>query len=419
MRLPRRVPWASLSEIEQVCSWIYSDETDINAISQAVGRLAGWKAVTSLPHALESTLSLLTVVLQDLSQQGSTSPSLFLRQGYATAIIRLVNGLVDPLQLGAYARSIASIAAQLGLPAWLVELRHAATHEDLPSIELLRNAAREAMSWLLHNYFLPTLNPSTSVTTQRPALRSLSPLLKQYKTLLKSTTRDASLVPRLQPEITKVLRGVERWVAEAKVAGTGLDWDNDTRGDNDEESDGRERWALERLCDALIEKGVLVPISKKKRALTASFTPAPSNIRIWSLLLSHLQNLHPGLPSTLVFRIISHLTSQSRYAIASTEFTSETITLATEVPIHDMSYDRCLAGWANWIVDNWDASADDPEEHGVLRRRDVVITLTVALSPGRNKSVEEHKMYVHSVLQDAITMIFKSCYFVGSGRTSY
>lgn len=62
---------------------------------------------------------------------------------YAAAIIRLVNGLVDPLQLGAYARSIASIAQQLGLPAWLVELRHAATHEDLPSLEVLRDAARE------------------------------------------------------------------------------------------------------------------------------------------------------------------------------------------------------------------------------------------------------------------------------------
>lgn len=62
---------------------------------------------------------------------------------YAASIIRLVNGLVDPLQLGAYARSIASIAQQLGLPAWLVELRHAATHEDLPSLEVLRDAARE------------------------------------------------------------------------------------------------------------------------------------------------------------------------------------------------------------------------------------------------------------------------------------
>ena len=47
------------------------------------------------------------------------------------------------MQLGAYARSIASIATQLGLPPWLVELRHAATHEDLPSIELLRQAGRD------------------------------------------------------------------------------------------------------------------------------------------------------------------------------------------------------------------------------------------------------------------------------------
>jgi ribosomal biogenesis protein LAS1 len=70
--------------------------------------------------------------------------SLVLRQAYASAIIRLVNGLVDPLQFGAYARSIASIAAQLGLPLWLVELRHAATHEDLPSLEVLRQAANEA-----------------------------------------------------------------------------------------------------------------------------------------------------------------------------------------------------------------------------------------------------------------------------------
>jgi len=68
---------------------------------------------------------------------------LSLRQSYATALIRLVNGLVDPLQAGTYARSILSIAAQIGFPAWLVELRHAATHEDLPSLELLRDGAKE------------------------------------------------------------------------------------------------------------------------------------------------------------------------------------------------------------------------------------------------------------------------------------
>jgi ribosomal biogenesis protein LAS1 len=55
----------------------------------------------------------------------------------------MVNGIVDPLQVGAFARSIASIASQLGLPLWLVELRHAGTHEDLPSLDLLRRGVAE------------------------------------------------------------------------------------------------------------------------------------------------------------------------------------------------------------------------------------------------------------------------------------
>jgi ribosomal biogenesis protein LAS1 len=89
------------------------------------------------------------VTLQDnLASQPPSSAVLSgynLRQCYSTAIIRLVNGLVDPLQSGVYARSIASIAAQLGLPGWLVEVRHAATHEELPSLEVLREAAQEVI----------------------------------------------------------------------------------------------------------------------------------------------------------------------------------------------------------------------------------------------------------------------------------
>jgi ribosomal biogenesis protein LAS1 len=96
-----------------------------------------------LPHALESLLSILVAVQQDNASGTGSSCSLSLRQSYATALIRLVNGLVDPLQAGTYARSILSIAAQIGLPTWLVELRHAATHEDLPSLELLRDGAKE------------------------------------------------------------------------------------------------------------------------------------------------------------------------------------------------------------------------------------------------------------------------------------
>lgn len=99
--------------------------------------------VTALPHAVESTHAILAAILQDSPALRRSVSAISLRHSYAAAIIRLVNGLVDPLQLGAYARSISSIAAQLGLPSWFVELRHASTHEDLPSLELLRQAAQQ------------------------------------------------------------------------------------------------------------------------------------------------------------------------------------------------------------------------------------------------------------------------------------
>lgn len=115
------------------------------------------------------------------------------------------------------------------------------------------------MAWLLHHYFLPTLNPITSSAVSAPPLRPLAPLLKRYKVLLKTTNRDASLRTKYRAETTKVLRDIERWVAEAKVTATGTAvYDIDG-----EEDEGREKWALEKLCDGLLEKGALVSISKK------------------------------------------------------------------------------------------------------------------------------------------------------------
>jgi hypothetical protein len=89
---------------------------------------------------------LLNTLLNDdvATERVAGSSVLIIRQSYAMAIVRLVNGLVDPLQQGIYARPISAIAAQIGLPIWLVELRHSATHEDLPSVEVLREATNQA-----------------------------------------------------------------------------------------------------------------------------------------------------------------------------------------------------------------------------------------------------------------------------------
>lgn len=87
-------------------------------------------------------------------------------------------------------------------------------------------------------------------------------MLKQYKTLLKLTTRDASLEDEYESSIASTLRQIERWIAEAKI---GVDISVADFGRDLMESDGemKERAALELLSDALMEPGILVPLSKK------------------------------------------------------------------------------------------------------------------------------------------------------------
>ena len=72
-----------------------------------------------------------------------------------------------------------------------------------------------------------------------------------------------------------MLRDIERWLAEARVAAdtqppttnefVRLDYDYDDDGDGDGGcgDDRTEAWALDRLCEALLARGALVPLSRK------------------------------------------------------------------------------------------------------------------------------------------------------------
>jgi hypothetical protein len=129
---------------------------------------------------------------------------------------------------------------------------------------------------------MPTLHPSRTLP-QAPVLRPLAPLLDAYKTLQKLVLRDASLKKRHEPDIIQALRDVERWLSEARVAKIAAEdragWDIGPRereerdvqrhnitgegAEDHDESDAAEAWALNCLCDALLEPGTLVPASKK------------------------------------------------------------------------------------------------------------------------------------------------------------
>lgn len=55
-----------------------------------------------------------------------------------------------------------SIAKSIGLPATYVELRHQATHEELPSLSKLRTATQKALHWIWDYYWvkLPLAPPT-------------------------------------------------------------------------------------------------------------------------------------------------------------------------------------------------------------------------------------------------------------------
>lgn len=65
------------------------------------------------------------------------------------------------------------------------------------------------------------------------------------------------------------MKDIERWLAEAKVSANtvagNLEWGQSTGGPilDSGEVDAKERWALEKLCDGLLEAGILVPLSKR------------------------------------------------------------------------------------------------------------------------------------------------------------
>lgn len=100
-----------------------------------------------VPHAVNATASLVALELM-----GNTE-SECLQQAYCSCLTRIVNGLLDPFQLASVALPLLKLAKEIGLPSSFVEIRHMATHEDLPSLDHLRLIAAEAKEWLLVNYW--------------------------------------------------------------------------------------------------------------------------------------------------------------------------------------------------------------------------------------------------------------------------
>lgn len=146
---PRVLCWANRDEWTEIYQCLYSFD-DVNLQRKGADRVMAWKSRSGgkLPLAIECTLDLVLAHLED-TQAFAPEVQLIL----SMALVRFVNGMVDLNQKGLYARSVQAIADEIGLPDWLVDLRHEATHANLPSKHTLRAGVQVALSWLREEYW--------------------------------------------------------------------------------------------------------------------------------------------------------------------------------------------------------------------------------------------------------------------------
>ncbi|KAI9620179.1 hypothetical protein H4Q26_013746 [Puccinia striiformis f. sp. tritici PST-130] len=138
------------------------------------------------------------------------------------------------------------IASELGLPLALVQLRHRATHEDLPSLTVLLESANMALDWLYAHYWVPRLNDIEGTGQAR-----------------KRAMLDTQSIP---PTLTQI----DHWIGSA----------------------ARE---LPALCSILSERQVLVPQAVKKRCQSLK-DPLPESLKnLYEPLLDHLAQSYPQL----------------------------------------------------------------------------------------------------------------------------
>lgn len=169
-------------------------------ITVAVNRVIIWKRRCEngkLPHFIEVTSALSEILFKDAQLQQLTggynlvnrdekpsSSPLLLRFSYAAAIIRGVNGIADSMQrhrgyCNSFGRSsnpasVAMLCSLVGLPSWVVDLRHDSAHNELPSLTTLRLAAKTLVNFLSEHYWEKLVKNQRSEPQKQKAIQILT-----------------------------------------------------------------------------------------------------------------------------------------------------------------------------------------------------------------------------------------------------
>ncbi len=150
----KTVPWIDWQEWLVVNNAIYKFSQE--SVQIACRMLKLWTIRCKAPVAVEATACLLEVMQNDSVMWSNCHQNddrkTILACNYGMSITRTINLLTDNAQRGEFAVSVDVLARRLGIPSWIVQLRHSCCHkESFPMLSILRRAA----STLLNCYLIP------------------------------------------------------------------------------------------------------------------------------------------------------------------------------------------------------------------------------------------------------------------------
>ena len=328
MRVPRRTPFyaPASEELAYVHDLFYADPSNTESVQTALQIVRLWMNRATCPQAIEVTALLAQAQLLDLAL-GAHEAS---RAAYAMSIVRFVNSIVDAFQTGLYAQSIGAIAERIGLPQWLVQVRHSATHEELPSLVVCRDACAMSLQWLDAHYWQPTLQPAPvedldeddDDTARRDAAAAAAQLLHTYRLQAIALARDRSLALRGSPPLVKTMAELEQWVqtetarrlASASEHGQApLLAGGAPRPDEYEVNDTAllcTASTLMLLATQLLLPGALIPASKERTLAMRTDAPfealAEEHLELWDPLIRALHAAFPIFLPVLI-QALAHI----------------------------------------------------------------------------------------------------------------
>ncbi|RKP19948.1 Las1-domain-containing protein [Rozella allomycis CSF55] len=249
-KLPRIVPWINHEEKEYVKSLLFNSFLEERV--KGISHIKMWSLRGNIPIAVEIT----SQIIEALDNEPFLSATSF-RFLLSSIFIRFVNGMLDPYQKSLYARSLTRIAEEIGFPRYFVDLRHDATHSDMPSLDLLKSSCKHALKWLKENFW----------DVQKDVLEDC-----KVQAQIKNIKED----PAMQEKLDKLysdLSAFKECVSEVVVP-------------------------------ILLEPGFIVPSNKRKRTETAELQVL---FNMWLPILEALQTQNLEFLFYLMEQIISYI----------------------------------------------------------------------------------------------------------------